>query len=71
MANLYLERMCVTGYGTRIWRLRKKVQLTLRTAQRAMERKMIGLMLRNKKRAEWIGGQTPANDTLVEVKSKK
>ncbi len=35
-----------------------------------MERKMIGVTLRDKKRAVWVREQTRVNDILVEIKKK-
>ena len=61
----------VLTYGAETWRLTKRVQIKLRTTQRAMERKMIGVTLRDKKRAEWIREQTRVKDILVEIKKKK
>ena len=61
----------VLTYGAETWRLTKRVQLKLRTTQRAMERKMVGVTLRDKKRAEWIREQTRVKDILVEIKKKK
>uniref|UniRef100_A0A224YMB0 Endonuclease-reverse transcriptase n=1 Tax=Rhipicephalus zambeziensis TaxID=60191 RepID=A0A224YMB0_9ACAR len=48
----------VLTYEAETWRLTKRVQLKLRTTQRAMERKMIGVTLRDRKRAEWVTEQT-------------
>ncbi|MCL1440826.1 hypothetical protein, partial [Enterobacter hormaechei] len=61
----------VLTYGAETWRLTKRVQLKLRTTKQAMERKMIGVTLRDKKRAEWVREQTGVKDTLVEIKRKK
>ena len=61
----------VLTYGAETWRLTKRIQTKLRTTERAMERKMIGVTLRDKKRAEWIREQTRVKDILVEIKKKK
>uniref|UniRef100_A0A224YWQ9 Endonuclease-reverse transcriptase n=1 Tax=Rhipicephalus zambeziensis TaxID=60191 RepID=A0A224YWQ9_9ACAR len=36
-----------------------------------MERKMIGVTLRDRKRAEWVREQTGVKDIIVEIKKKK
>ena len=51
--------------------LTKRVQLKLRTTQQAMERKMIDVTLRDKKRAEWVREQTGVKDIIVEIKKKE
>ena len=61
----------VLTYGAETWRLTKKLENKLRTAQRAMERKILGLTLRDRKRAVWIREQTGIADILVDIKRKK
>ncbi|XP_077514206.1 D-beta-hydroxybutyrate dehydrogenase-like isoform X1 [Amblyomma americanum] len=56
--------LLVLTHRSETWRLTKRVQLKLRTTQRAMERKMIGVTLKDRKRAEWVREQTRVNDIL-------
>lgn len=57
--------------GAETWWFTRSVQLKLRTNQRAMERKMVAVTLRDKKRAERIIEQTRVKDIFVEIKKKK
>uniref|UniRef100_A0A023G128 Putative endonuclease-reverse transcriptase n=1 Tax=Amblyomma triste TaxID=251400 RepID=A0A023G128_AMBTT len=49
----------------------KRGLLKLRTTQRAMERKMVGVTLRDRKRAELVREITQVTEILVEIKKKK
>ena len=44
----------VITYGSETWCLTQRLERKLRTAQRSMERIMLGITLRDKKRATWI-----------------
>ncbi|MCJ3464060.1 hypothetical protein LNY58_26610, partial [Klebsiella pneumoniae] len=61
----------VLTYSAETWRIAKKLEMKLRSTQRAMERKMIGVTLRDKKRAEWIREQTGVADIILSIKRKK
>ena len=43
-------------YGCEIWKLTKQTENLLRMAQRAMERAMLEITLRDRKRSTWIKG---------------
>lgn len=58
-------------YGAETWRLTKQLERKLRCAQRAMERIMLGVTLRDRKRATWIREQTRIEDIIVQIKKKK
>lgn len=45
-------------YRVETWCLSKQVESKLRSVQRVMERRVIGVMLRGSKRASWIRVQT-------------
>lgn len=49
----------------------KELERKLRTAQRAMEGKIIGVTLKHRKTAEWDREQTGIADIIVEVKKKR
>ena len=61
----------VLTYGAETWGLTKLLERKLRSAQRAMERKMVGVTLRDRKRASWIREQTQVEDILAQIKRKK
>ncbi len=44
----------VLTYGSETWRLTKELEMKLRSEQRGMERRMLGITWRDKKRASWI-----------------
>ncbi len=50
-----------------VWELERK----LRSAQRGMERRMLGITWRDRKRAPWIREHTKVEDILVTIKNKK
>ncbi len=43
----------------------------MKSAHRGMERRMLGITWRDKKRASWIKEQTRVEDILTKVKNKK
>ncbi len=61
----------VLTYGSETWRLTKQLERKLRSAQRGMERRMLGITWRDKKRASWIREQTKVEDILMTIKNKK
>ncbi len=61
----------VLTYGSETWRLTKELERKLRSAQRGMERRMLGITWRDRKRASWIREQTKVEDILKTIKNKK
>ncbi len=61
----------VLTYGSKTWHLTKEQEQKLRSAQRGMERKMLGITWRDRKRATWIREQTKVEDILMTIKKKK
>ncbi len=61
----------VLKYGSETWRLTKELERKLRSAKRGMERRMLGITWRDRKRALWIRKQTKVEDILVTIKNKK
>ncbi len=58
---MYGSETCVT----------KELERKLRSAQRGMERRMMGIAWREKKRASWTREQTKIEDILMTIKNKK
>ena len=58
-------------YGCETWKLTKALVNKLRVAQRAMERAMLGITLRDKKRTTWIREQTKVRDIIEIIKEQK
>ena len=58
-------------YGCETWKLTKAMEMKLRSAQRAMERSMLGITLKDRKRASWIREQTGVKDILEAIKEQK
>ncbi len=63
--------LLVLMYGSETWRFTKKLERKLRSALRAMERRMLGITRRDRKRASWIREQTKVEDIQVTIKDKK
>ncbi len=61
----------VLTYGSEIWHLTKEQERKLRSAQRRMESKMLGITWRDRKRATWIREQTKVEDILTTIKMRK
>ena len=61
----------VMTYGSETWTLTKSLERKLVSAQRAMERIMLGVSLRDRKRATWIRDQTRVDDIIMCIKKKK
>ena len=58
-------------YGSETWKLPKTMENKLRSAQRGMERSMLEISLRDRKRASWVREKTKVKDLLVAIKEKK
>ena len=58
-------------YGSETWGLTKAVGRKLKTTQRKMQRVMLGITLRDKKRATWIREKTKVEDITCNIKRKK
>ena len=61
----------VLTYGSETWSLTKALEHKLVRTQRAMERIMMGITLRDRKRATWVREQTKVEDFLTTIKKKK
>ncbi len=61
----------VLTYESETWRLTKELQIKLRSAQRGMERRLLGITWRDRKRASWIREHTNVADILMTIKNKK
>ena len=65
---------CITPtitYGSETWNLNKAITLKIRSAQRAMERIMMGLTWEDRKTAKWIREQTQVRDIIEVIKKNK
>ena len=58
-------------YGCETWKLTKRSENLLRIAQRAMERAMLGITLRDRKRSSWIRSKTRVRDIIQFIKQQK
>jgi hypothetical protein len=58
-------------YGCETWKLTKHTENLLRIAQRAMERAMLGITLRDRKRSTWIRAKTRVKDIIQVIKQQK
>ena len=54
-------------YGSETWKPTKPMENKLKSAQRGMERSMLGISLRDKKRSSWIRETTRVKDILVAI----
>ncbi len=63
--------LSVLTYGSETWGLTKELQRKLRRAQRGMERRILGITWKDRKRASWIREQTKVEDILITIKNKK
>ena len=61
----------VLTYGSETWSITKNLERKLRSAQRGMERIMLGITWRDRKRASWIREQTKVEDILTTIKKRK
>lgn len=61
----------VFTYGAETLTLTKQSVNKLRVAQRKMERIMLGINLRDRKKNQWIRGQTKVNDVIDTIASMK
>ena len=58
-------------YGSETWKPTKPMEHKLRSAQRGIERSMLGISLRDKKRSSWIRKNTRVKDILVAIQEQK
>ena len=58
-------------YGSETWSITKGLERKLRSAQRGMERIMLGITWKDKKTASWIRNQTRVEDILSSIKRRK
>ena len=58
-------------YGAETWNLSKNMERKLRSMQRAHERLMVGVSLRDHKTSEWIREKTRITDILDHIRRKK
>lgn len=56
-------------YGAETWRLTKRLEIELRSSQRAMEKRMLGVMPRDKKTAAWIKFSLRYNNYVPTIKT--
>ena len=61
----------VMTYGSETWTTTKQLERKLVSTQRGMERLMMGISLRDRKRSTWIREQTKVEDILKCIKKKK
>ncbi len=61
----------ILTYGSETWHLTNEQEEKLRSAQRGMERKMLGITWRDRKQAIWIREQTKVEDILVTIKKEE
>ncbi len=61
----------VLAYSSEAWHLTKEQERKLRNAQRGMERKMLCITWRDRKRATWVREQTKVEDILTTIKLRK
>ena len=61
----------VMMYGCETWTLNAQTTQRLRVTQRAMERCMLGITRRDRKRNEWIRAQTKVEDVIKTAKKMK
>lgn len=59
--------LLVLAYKAEMWRLTKGVHLKWRMVQQAIKMKIIGVMLRDKKKAEWVREQMYVNGITQKV----
>ena len=58
-------------YGCEKWKLNKRTEQLLRIAQRAMERSMLRITIRDRKNSIWIREQTKIKDIIKYIKQQK
>ena len=61
----------VITYGSETWTLTKESITKLQVAQRAMERQMLRISLRDRKENIWVRGQTKVLDIIESIKWSK
>lgn len=58
----------VMTYGAVTWGLTQRLENKLRSAQWSMERRMVGVTLKDRKTTPWIRKQTKVDNILVQIK---
>ena len=58
-------------YGSETWSLTNKQRERLAVAQRNMERSMLGIKRKDKKRNEWVREKTGADDIMEKIDAMK
>ena len=58
-------------YGCKTWKLTKQTENSLRIAQKAMERAMLGITLTDRRRETWIREKTKIKDIIQVIKQLK
>ncbi len=61
----------ILTYGSDTWHFTKEQERKLRNAQRGIERKMHGIIWRDRMRTTWIRKQTKVEDILTTIKIRK
>src|SRR5215469_3771925 len=61
----------VITYGAETWALTEILEEKLRVAQRRMERAMLGITIKDRRRNEWIRSQTKVKDVVQYIKCSK
>ena len=59
------------GYGAETWTTTKHLEQKLMTAQRAMERRMLNITIRDKSRNSEIRKQTKVKDVMLKIREAK
>jgi len=59
------------AYGSEVWACTKVDLVKLRSCQRKMERKMVGVTLWQKKRSSWIRSVTKVKDIIMHITTLK
>ena len=57
-------------YGSETWKPTKTMEIKLRSAERGMERSVLRISLRDRKRASWVREKTKVNDMLLAIKEQ-
>lgn len=58
-------------YGTETWVLTKAIMNKMKVAQRAMERKIVGITLADRKTNEWLRKRSKVEDIAIRIASQK
>ena len=58
-------------YGSETWERTKTMENKLESAQKGMEGSMLGISLRDRKRASWMRENTKVKDIVIAIKEQK